>query len=280
MAPNVRFGAKPMSRTSWKEVLSHARPGDHVAQVYEDSDFFVDAVSHYVTSGLEQGEAVLLIMRDSNWSSLERRLQDAGADPAAAIARGQLHVLEAAQTLARLMKGGMPDADLFRELIGSALTQARWKYPNVRAFGEMVDILWQRGHRIAAQHLEELWNEVIRARGFSLFCAYQMDPLDEGTYGGPIESVCKSHTHLIPARNYGEFDAAVSEASQKVLDRQLASMLHSIAATHRPTTGMPVGQATLLWLTENMPRTADRVLDLVRTRYAEAASGEEVPATR
>lgn len=271
---------KAISSTSWKEVLSHTGPGDHVAQVYEDSDFFVDAVCHYVTSGLEQGEAVLLIMRDANWNRLERRLRDQGADPAAAIARGQLHVHEAAATLARLMKGGMPDAGLFSEFIGSALIQARWKYPRVRAFGEMVDILWQRGHRLAAQHLEELWNEAIRARGFSLFCAYRMDPLHEGTYGGPIENVCKAHTHLIPARNYGEFDAAVSEASQKVLDRQLATMLHSIATAHRPSTGMPVGQATLMWLTENMPRTADRILNLVRARYAEATGADEMPATR
>ena len=252
---------------SWKEVLTHLRPGDHVAQVYQDPEFFLDAVSHHVSSGLELGEGVILIMRDANWSSLEQRLQTGGADPAGAIARGQLHIYEAAETLARLMKGGMPDTDLFRELIGSALTQVRWKYPKIRAFGEMVDILWQRGHRLAAQHLEDLWNEFIRARGFSLLCAYRMDPLHGRTYGGPIENVCKSHTHLIPIRDYGQFDAAVVEASEEVLNRSLSGLLRSLSEKKRIATGMPPGQATLMWLMENMPRTADRILERVRNRY-------------
>jgi hypothetical protein len=31
---------------------------------------------------------------------------------------------------------------------------------------------------------------------------------------------------------------------------------------------MPLGQATLIWLTQNMPRTAERVLADVRARLA------------
>jgi hypothetical protein len=255
---------------SWKEVLAQARPGDHVAQVYQDAGFLMEAVCHYVGSGLQQGEGVLLIMREANRNELERRLQAAGADPTEAIARGQLHFYEASEMLGRLMKGGMPDGELFRHLIGGALTQVRWKYPDVRAFGELVDILWQRGHRLAAQHLEELWNDFIRDRGFSMFCAYSMDPLSDFSYGGPLENVCKAHTHLIPARHYDKLDAAVKEASKQVLDRQLAGMLNTLASTHRSSTAMPLGQATLMWLKDNMPRTSDRILNLVRARYTEA----------
>jgi hypothetical protein len=43
-------------------------------------------------------------------------------------------------------------------------------------------------------------------------------------------------------------------------------MLLSLSANHRPTTHMPLGQATLLWLKKNMPRTGDRVLSQVRAR--------------
>lgn len=265
-----------MSET-WKDVLEHPRPGDHVAQIYQDPAFLMEAVCHFVVSGLKAGEGVVLVMRQANWSSLESGLRAAGADPAGAMARGQLFQYDADQTLASLMKGGMPDADAFREVIGGAVTKARRGYPHVRAFGEMVDILWQRGHRVGALHLEEIWNEFIASRGISLFCAYAMDPLADSTYGGPIENVCKAHTHLIPARHYHALDDAVSRASQEVLDRQLASMLHTLAATHGPRTGMPLGQATLMWLKENMPRTADRILNLVRTHYARVAGGAPTP---
>jgi hypothetical protein len=45
-------------------------------------------------------------------------------------------------------------------------------------------------------------------------------------------------------------------------------MLLSLAERHRSRTGMPQGQATLLWLQRNMPRTAEKVLAQVRSRYS------------
>jgi hypothetical protein len=214
---------------------------------------------------------VILVMRRANWVRLEQLLDAAGADPAGAIARGQLFQYEADETLASLMVSGMPNAEAFREVIGGALSRARRRYPDIRAFGEMVDILWQRGHRVGAQHLEAIWNDAIRQRPFTLFCAYQMNPLDETAYGGPIENVCKSHTHLIPVRDYGQFDAAVVQASEEILDRSLSGLLQSLATKKRDVTGMPPGQATIMWLMENMPRTADRILELVRTRYSDGS---------
>jgi len=254
----------------WPELLAHLGAGDHVAQVYKDPGFLMAAVGHFVAAGLRKGEGVMLIMRRANWDRLHEQLRAAGSDPDAATARGQLFRHDADAMLGRLMKGGMPDRDAFREVIGGALAEVRQQYSEVRAFGEMVDILWQRGHRVAAHHLEDLWNELIHSRGFSLFCAYAMDPLCGASYGGPLENVCRAHTHLIPAENYRHLDAAVSEASRAVLDPRLARMLNTLAIANRPAAGMPAGQATLIWLKENMPRTGDRILDLVRARCAEA----------
>lgn len=254
---------------TWKDVLERPCAGDHMAQVYKDPEFLLEAVCHYVVSGLENGESVVLVMRQANWERLQERLEAAGAEPAEAVARGQLFQHDADATLASLMKSGMPDAGAFRAVIGGAISNARRNYPEVRAFGEMVDILWQRGHRLGAQHLESLWNDHIQQRPFALLCAYSMDPLHESTYGGPIENVCKSHTHLIPARDYGRFDSAVTSASEEVLNGPLSTLLRSLAEKKRGATGMPPGQATIMWLMENMPRTADRVLERVRTQCSE-----------
>jgi hypothetical protein len=128
----------------------------------------------------------------------------------------------------------------------------------------MVDLLWQRGQKERAIRLEELWNDLAKLQAFSLFCAYRMDNLDARAYGGPLECVCKVHTHLIPARDYEKFNDAVSAAAVKVLDRPLQQMLLSLASHSRPSTEMPLGQAVLLWLRANMPRTAERVLSEVR----------------
>jgi hypothetical protein len=178
------------------------------------------------------------------------------------------------------MREGMPEWTAFHQAVGGAIAELRLQYPTVRAYGEMVDILWQRGEQNAAIRLEEYWNELGKLQTFSLLCAYGIDPLEAGAYGGGLESVCKCHTHLIPTRDYASFNNAVSDASKDVLDQPLAQMLLRLAASHRSQTEMPLGQAALIWLKQNMPRTADRVLQEVRSRLetgsALAAVGPEV----
>jgi hypothetical protein len=179
-------------------------------------------------------------------------------------------VLDAERTLARFMANGMPQWKAFHEVIGGLIAELRLRYPTVRAYGEMVDVLWQRGEREAAIRLEEYWNELGKLQTFSLFCAYRMNPLDGCAYGGALESVCKTHTHLIPHHDAERFDAAVRAASAKALDQPLAELLLSLAVRHRPPTQMPLGQAVLLWLSQNMPRTAEKVLSEVRSTISPA----------
>ena len=162
------------------------------------------------------------------------------------------------------MADGAPQWKPCHEAVGGIIANMRLQYPAVRAYGEMVDILWQAGSRDAAIRLEEFWNDLARLQTFSLFCAYFMDPLDSGAYGGPLECVCKVHTHLIPARDYRLFDESITRASRKVLEEPLSRMMFHLAQEQRPGTRMPDGQAVLLWLQRNMPRTAEKVLKEVR----------------
>jgi hypothetical protein len=98
-----------------------------------------------------------------------------------------------------------------------------------------------------------------------------MDPLDGRSYGGPLESVCKVHSHLLPAADAARFDAAVKAASGKVLDHPLAQLLITLAENHRMSTRMPPGQAALFWLHQNMPRSAEKVLSELRSAASRAA---------
>jgi MEDS: MEthanogen/methylotroph, DcmR Sensory domain len=217
-------------------------------------------VTEYLGSGLQRGEAAIIIARPAHSEAFLQKLTGAGEPD-------QLVVLDAEQTLARFMVDGMPQWNAFRQVIGGLIAQVRLQYPAVRAYGEMVDILWQDGKRQAAIRLEEYWNELARLQTFSLFCAYAMDALDPKAYAG-LHAVCKAHTHFIPTRDGDKLDQAVSEASRKVLDDPLANILLSLAASHQTGTKMPLGQATLLWLSQNMPRTADKVLREIKASTA------------
>ena len=240
---------------------------DHFAHLYTSVEPLAQAVGEYIGAGLERGEAGIVIATSAHRTEFMLRI--AGARQA--IGDGRLRVLDAEKTLALFMANGMPQWQPFREAIGGLIVELRLRHPAVRAYGEMVDVLWQRGEREAAIRLEEYWNELGQLQTFSLFCAYQIDPLDSAAYGGPLESVCKVHTRLIPSRDDARFDSAVNEAARRVLDQPLAQILLSLAANHKLPTRMPNGQAALFWLKQNMPRTAEKVLSELRAGSFPAA---------
>lgn len=250
----------------WSELLKQPTGVEHFVQVYRDEAFLSETVAEYAGCGLHRGEGVILIATPAHRAAFLQSLEENGHAPREAEQRGQLVLLDADETLARFTPGGMPDWQTFHSLIGGVIARLRLEYPAVRAYGEMVDVLWQRGERDAALRLEEFWNDLAKLQTFSLLCAYYMDNLDAAAYAGPLECICKVHTHLIPARDYQRFNQAVIDASREVLDQPLANMLLSLAERHRPQTTMPQGQATLLWLQRNMPRTAEKVLSEVRSR--------------
>src|SRR6185437_1685178 len=74
--------------------------------------------------------------------------------------RGDLVVLDARDTLATFMADGAPDRNAFRRHVGGVfneITRGRARC-SVRAYGEMVDLLWKDGMTGAAIQVESLWN--------------------------------------------------------------------------------------------------------------------------
>jgi hypothetical protein len=253
---------------SLSELLRNPGASDHIVQTYQDPAALAESVAEYLAAGLRAGEAAIVIARPQHRRKFIGALVQHGVEAQACLDRGQLRLLDAEETLARFMADGMPQWKRFHEAVGGLIAEVRLQYQAVRAYGEMVDILWQQGSRDAAIRLEEYWNDLGKLQTFSLFCAYFMDPLDPKAYHGPLQCVCKVHSHLIPTRDYERLDNAVGEAAVKVLDEPFAKLLLSLAASHRTSTHMPPGQAALLWLSRNMPRTAEKVLSEVRASTA------------
>ena len=113
---------------------------------------------------------------------------------------GTLRLLDAEETLALFMVHGMPDGRRFKAAIGGVLAElAGAPRPRiVRAYGEMVDVLWRGGNSEAAIRLEVLWNELAMTHSFALLCGYSAAHVDTPL---GIQSVCSQHTHVLPARS-------------------------------------------------------------------------------
>lgn len=145
---------------------------DHCVQIYEDDTAFLDALEGFVVAGLRQNEAIILIATAAHLGLLKDRLIRGGVDLPATIARNQFVAVDAHEALASFMRDGWPNEELFYKMVSALLKHVRPQYPKVRAFGEMVALMWANGDCGATIHLEHLWARLCKSEEFSLFCAY------------------------------------------------------------------------------------------------------------
>jgi hypothetical protein len=168
---------------------------DHCVQIYEDDTVFLDALEGFVAGGIRQGDAIVLIATPAHLAGLEARLAESGFDVEAAAARNQYIALDARSALERFMVNGWPDEELFAKLVDELLLRARGSHRRVRAFGEMVALMWADGHCGATVRLEHLWSRLCAQESFSLFCAYPKTGFTENAQDA-IEKVCAAHSRL------------------------------------------------------------------------------------
>jgi hypothetical protein len=77
------------------------------------------------------------------------------------------------------------------------LTQVRGTSDRpIRAYGEMVDLLWKDGATTAAIRLETLWNQLARSDDFDLMCGYSMGNFYKGA---ALDAITRQHTHVMPS---------------------------------------------------------------------------------
>lgn len=168
---------------------------DHWVQIYEDDTVFLDALEGFVAGGIRQGDAIVLIATPAHLAGLESRLQASGFDVAAAAARNQYIALDARAALERFMVDGWPDEALFGQLVDELLARARSSHKRVRAFGEMVALMWADGDCGATVRLEHLWDRLCAQESFSLFCAYPKAGFTEDARDA-LAHVCAAHSRL------------------------------------------------------------------------------------
>jgi hypothetical protein len=165
-------------------------------QIYSDTGAFIDSLVGFVASGIRTGESVLFIATAPHRLAIEMRLKERGIDVDRTRASDRYIDLDAADVLAEFMVDGWPDDELFAATIRRLLDIARRDGRRVRAFGEMVAILWARGEHAATVRLEHLWHNLCHSDGFSLYCAYPRVGFTRDAETS-IAEICAAHSRVI-----------------------------------------------------------------------------------
>jgi MEDS: MEthanogen/methylotroph, DcmR Sensory domain len=255
----------------WDKVLETPDPQGHLVQLYQaDERALTRNVSHYLWEGYKRGDGLLVIAGAEHRDAFRRQLEVLGADTDAAIRDGSLAFFDAQETLARFMINGQPDWDRFESVVRSAMGQVRQKdiHAGLRAYGEMVGILWKARQFSAAIRLEQFWNKLLTRSSFSLFCAYAIDVFGKEFQVGALDALLCNHTHLVPAETQGNLETAINQAMEDILGPKAHGLRLLIKANYRPAWAvLPAGEAVVLWLRNNLPDRAEPILDRARQHY-------------
>jgi hypothetical protein len=176
----------------WGEIA----PAEHVLQIYENDASFLNTLQGFVSSGIAAGECVVLIATLAHINALTEKLTVAGFSVPELTADDQLILLDAEETLAKFMVNGWPEAQLFNQAVTGIIKRAKDRNRPVRAFGEMVALLWARGETAATVHLEILWNRFCETQAFCLFCAYPRTGFTQDV-NSSAHTICCAHAKMI-----------------------------------------------------------------------------------
>jgi hypothetical protein len=167
---------------------------DHVVTFYADHRDLTETVGEFLREALRTGGVAVVLATPAHRRAIQAWMERTGVDVAAAEADGCYVELDAAGTLAEFMVNGWPDPAAFWQVISPVIQHASQKAAPVRAFGEMVALLWESGQVEAAIDTEALWNEMASRYCFGLLCAYPAKPISDPELSDALTQVCQAHT--------------------------------------------------------------------------------------
>ena len=173
----------------------------HAVQFYKDDDSLAATAAGFLAEGIAQGQPGLVVATAAHTARILASLKARGLDVEALRRTGELNLFDARKMLSSFMVGKMPDPLLFKSNVGDAIERlcvGRKPCP-IRAYGEMVDLLWQDGNADGAIRLEILWNQLASTYEFALLCGYAVGHFYKESVGTRFQDVCDQHSHVMPS---------------------------------------------------------------------------------
>lgn len=171
--------------------------GGHAVYFYDDDEGLVGLVGQYFVSAVAAGESVVAIATAAHRKSFLATMSESGIDVDRAASEGRLVLLDADHTLSQIAPLGALRASDFEQVVGGVVSEAGRGERPVRAYGEMVAVLWDRGDVAGAIELERLWEKLGRQLPFALLCAYPLAAVGDVDKDEDFDHVCRLHSDVV-----------------------------------------------------------------------------------
>jgi hypothetical protein len=181
--------------THHENLVTRSGVSEHIAQFFDGDDTRAVCVADFIAHGLAAGARALVVVRSTNWRTINAQLTWRGIDVSSLVARGAITVLDAEDMLETFMDGDRPDRDRFRESVGASVRAlATDERVPLRIYGEMVDVLAKMANFVGAGQLEAFWNELASEHPFVLLCGYSSGHFGPERNASALHAICRAHT--------------------------------------------------------------------------------------
>lgn len=172
----------------------------HDLQLYRTEAHLVKSVVSFAAEGLRAGHPLVIIATEAHRRAFSNELRAVGLNTEEPYSGHEALWLDARETLTAFMEGPTPNPELFMNTVGAVFERLikRRNYLIVRAYGEMVDLLWKDGNTSGAIMVERLWNELAAKYSFALLCAYSFENFLTTAGADGLRHVCAQHARCLP----------------------------------------------------------------------------------
>lgn len=237
-----------------------------------------ERVGTYLAEALDAGGSVVAITSPHYVERFSHRLAAHGIDVNHFSRTRRINVLDAQTTLDAIFATS-DVADNFDRIVGDALQIARGAAPtsSVRAYGDMVGLLWQQDRKHDLAKLEGIWNDVLQRERFDLLCGYPIDVLGSRFCASELDAILRTHSHVVPAGSAMALEDALDRALEETLGARADGIRRLVRANTYPDyPRLPRAEATILWLRDNLQSQADAIVALAN-RYVHTTSSVSAP---
>jgi len=170
----------------------------HEVGFYSDDRGLLEALTQFVGSALQVGNAAIVVATESHRNRLLVSLQKYGLNVVAAVEQGKYIALDAAGALETIMVDDKLDTvrflAMFGDLIGKAAEAASGGQSRVAIFGECVQLLWAEAKVEAAIQAEKLGNQIAKKYSVDILCGYSLASFQHGIGSHLFKNVCAEHS--------------------------------------------------------------------------------------
>jgi CheY-like chemotaxis protein len=178
-------------------------PGSHAVQFYDNEHFVQHAIAEFFTQGTRPGDPLILVSRLRTFKAVAADLTSGRYGSAINVA-DRILFFDAEVALPQIMEGESLDPARAERLLRHILSQSCPSHAHaVRLYGEVVDMLCERGLHSAALQFEGLASSLLDLKPqLSILCGYAIERFKCDTSAAQLRAVCQKHTHVIPAESF------------------------------------------------------------------------------